>query len=320
MTKSPRVAILSYQNTALFELACAVELFALPRPEFEHWYSAKVVCFDQGPLTATGGIQLVVEKVDSLDAFDMLIVPSWPTNISQIRGQLAEAVKEFYAAGKRIVSFCSGAFLLGALGILDNRTATTHWRYATKFKQRFPSAEYVEDVLYVCEGNIACSAGSAAAIDLSLEIIRQDFGSERANQVARRLVISAHRKGGQSQFIEASVQAKSSLFSDSIDWALANLNSDFSIDQLAARASMSRRTFDRKFRQSFGTSAKDWLVTQRLHLARDLLEKSSHNIELIAQDAGFDNAASMRHHFRRVLGVSPRQYRDQFGSLTNPAK
>lgn len=320
MPKSPRVAILSYQNTALFELGCAVELFALPRPEFEHWYSAQVVCFEEGPLATTGGIQLITEKIDNLDAYDMLIVPSWPTNINQIRGQLADAVGEFYATGKRIISFCSGAFLLGTLGILDNRKATTHWRYACKFKQRFPNVEYVDDVLYVLEDNVACSAGSAAAIDLSLEIIRQDYGAERANQVARRLVISAHRKGGQSQFIEASVQTKPSLFSNSVDWALSNLGSAFSIDELATRASMSRRTFDRKFRQSFGTSAKDWLVTQRLHMARDLLEKTPQNIELIAHAAGFDNAASMRHHFRKVLGVSPRQYRDQFGSLTNSAK
>ncbi|MFT5572061.1 MAG: AraC family transcriptional activator FtrA [Cryomorphaceae bacterium] len=314
------VAILTYQNAALFELGCAVELFGLARPEFDAWYDTAVVCFESGPLSTNAGLQLMAKKINSLESYDTLVIPSWPTNIAQIKGPLADQVKEFSLAGKRILSFCSGSFMLATLGLLDGRKATTHWRYADKFKRRFPSVDYVEDVLYVLESCIGCSAGSAAAIDLGIEVIRQDFGFERANQVARRLVMSAHRKGGQSQFVETPVRQLPSLFIDTVDWALSNLNTEININHLADRSHMSRRTFDRKFRQSFGTSPKEWLITQRLNVARQLLEDNTNRIQTIATHSGFDSAASMRHHFRRSLGVSPRQYRDQFGSLTKHLK
>lgn len=314
-----RVAILTYHNAALFELGCAVELFALDRPEFDEWYETEVVSFESGPLSTTGGLQLKAMQINSLQEYDTLVIPSWPSNVSAVRGPLASELQKFANNGKRLLSFCSGAFLLATLGLLENRKATTHWRYAEKFKHRFPNVRYADDVLYILDNNIGCSAGSAAAIDLGLAVIREDFGQKRANQVARRLVMSAHRKGGQSQFVETPIQAKSNVFSDAIDWALANLNADFNINDLAQRAHMSRRTFDRKFRQSFGTSAKEWLITQRMHLARNLLEQSAETVDVVAGQAGFENSASMRHHFRKNLGVSPRQYRDQFGSLTKHA-
>jgi AraC family transcriptional activator FtrA len=315
-----KVAILTYHNAALFELGCAVELFGLARPEFDDWYEADVISFEPGPLDTTGGLQLIATQVDNLDKYDTLVVPSWPTNIKHIKGPLAEQLPKFKADGKRILSFCSGAFLLAALGLLDDRKATTHWRYADKFKQRFTSTNYVDDVLYTLEDNIGCSAGSAAAIDLGIAIIRHDYGYERAKQVARRLVMSAHRKGGQSQFVETRTQPQSSMFDECIDWAQRNLDKQFSINDLAKHSHMSRRTFDRKFRGIFNTSAKDWLIAQRLDLARQLLETQASSIEQIAEAVGFDNATTMRHHFRRKLGVSPRQYRDQFSSLTKHLK
>jgi len=307
-----KIAILTYQNAALFELACAVELFALPRPEFSRWYQAEVVAFDDGPHNTSGGLSLISNKVSHLDDFSTLIIPSWPTHITAVKGVLSEQILKFYADGKRLLSFCSGAFLLASLGILNGRQATTHWRYADKFKQRFPQISYQDNVLYVFDGQIGCSAGSASAIDLSLELIRHDFGQSMANQVARRLVLSAHRKGGQSQFIESPALALPDHFSDALQWALNNLHQPFSINQLADKALMSRRTFDRKFRQSFNQSAKEWLTSQRLDRAKELLESTSTTIELVAQHAGFDNATTLRHHFRRSLGLSPRQYRDQF--------
>ena len=206
------------------------------------------------------------------------------------------------------------------LGLLDNRQATTHWRYAEQFKFRFPNVEYVDDVLYVFDGNIGCSAGSAAGIDLGMEVIRQDYGYEVASMVARRLVMSAHRKGGQSQYVETPLQKNRTPFTETLDWARSNLKESININDLADKSHMSRRTFDRKFRRTFDISAKEWLINQRLDLARRLLEQNGRNIERVAADSGFDNATSMRHHFRRVLGVSPRQYRDQFGSLTNHSK
>lgn len=307
-----RVAVLSYPGVALFELACAVELFGLPRPEFEQWYQCQVVCFEQKLSETTTGLLLQATLVDDLDDYDMLIVPSWPTGVRDIPASLAEAVLRFYHRQKRIISFCSGAFLLAELGIFEGRDATTHWRYAEQFQQRFPQTRYIDDVLYIYDGQIGCSAGSASGIDLGLEIIRQDFGYNLANQVARRLVVSAHRMGGQSQFVETPVLEVPNQFSASIDWALSHLDSEIDVNELAGRASMSRRTFDRKFRSSFNMSPKAWLIQQRLEKAKRLLESEGYSVEKVAELSGFDNAITMRHHFRKSLSISPVQYRQQF--------
>lgn len=307
-----RVAVLTYDHIALFELGCAVELFGLPRPEYEDWYRCEAIAFSSGPFTLLAGLQLQARTIKRLDAYDMLVVPSWPTAHADIPAPLAAAVRRFHAQGKRIISFCSGAFLLARLGLLDGRKATTHWRYAQKFRQEFPAVNYVDDVLYVYDGLIGCSAGSAAAIDLGIEVIRQDHGWQIANQVARRLVMSAHRKGGQSQFVETPVHAAPNHFADALDWALKHLGSRIDIDTFAHRASMSRRTFDRKFRSTFNLTPHGWLVTQRINLARELLEKDRGQVEGIAARAGFDNATTMRHHFRKMVGVTPTEYRQQF--------
>ena len=313
--KNKNVAILSYSGAALFETACAVELFGLSRPEFKNWYTTEVVSLESGPLTSACNISLLVRQVDTLDAYDMLIVPSWPTNNKSLCSHLANEVRRVHDRGDTVVSFCSGAFLLAQLGILDGLNATTHWRYADLFKQRFKQVKYVDDVLYVMNKTVGTSAGSAAGIDLSLEIIRQDFGSDAANTVAKRLVMSPHRKGGQSQFIETNVSQHTSIFDDTLNWAIENLNQIISIDQLAERSCMSRRSFDRHFRNSHGCSAKQWLINQRINLSKIELEKSTASIEHIAQVSGFESASALRHHFRKTLGVSPRQYRDQFSSL-----
>ncbi|CAH0543194.1 helix-turn-helix domain-containing protein [Vibrio marisflavi] len=312
--KAKRVAILSFPHVAMFEIACAVELFGLPRPEFESWYQCEVVSFEHAPLETTAGLQLQAKAVKQLDDYDMLVVPSWPASQSNLPPLLAEQVLRCYQHGKRIVSFCSGSFLLAELGILEGRNATTHWRYAQQFQQRFPNLNYLDDVLYVYDGQIGCSAGSASAIDLGLEIIRQDYGYTVANQVARRLVMSAHRHGGQSQFVETPVLAVPNQFAQSIDWALSHLNEDIDINSLAARANMSRRTFDRKFRSSFNLSPKAWLTQQRLEKAKVLLENEGYSIEKVAELSGFDNSTTMRHHFRKLLSISPNQYRQQFAA------
>ena len=313
------VAILTYSGSALFETACAVELFGLSRPEFENWYQTEVVTFEDGILSSTCNVGLEVKKIKSLEPYDMLIVPSWPTSSQEIEPELAEQVIEFHSSNKTLISFCSGAFLLAELGLLDNTQATTHWRYAEAFKQRFEAVNYVDDVLYVFGENIGTSAGSAAGIDLGLEIIRRNFGSAIANHVAKRLVMSPHRKGGQSQYVEPRIEQQSSIFENTLKWALENLSLSLSIDDLARKSHMSRRTFDRHFRNSHGCSAKQWLINQRVILAKATLEQSKASIEHIAGITGFESANTLRHHFRKILGVSPRQYRDQFSSLTNHA-
>lgn len=311
-----RVAILAYDHSALFELGCAVELFGLPRPEFEHWYHCDVVTFSPGPLTSTCGITLGCTTIRDLTDYDLLVIPSWPTNNSSVPPSVAAAIEQFASIGKRIISFCSGAFLMAELGLFHQGKATTHWRYANTFKARFPQIEYVDDVLYLYDGRIGCSAGSSAAIDLGLEVIRGDFGYQVANKVARRLVLSAHRKGGQSQFAETPVPEANSQFASALDWALLNLNEPIDINTFARQANMSRRTFDRKFRANLDLTPKEWLTHQRLNLARELLENHDYPVERVADLSGFDNATTLRHHFRKALGISPTLYKTQFNAAT----
>jgi AraC family transcriptional activator FtrA len=307
-----KVAILTYDGVALFELGCAVELFGLPRPEFKDWYACTVVTFCRHPLKSTAGIRLTSEVVGDLDAFDLLVIPSWSTDGTKIPEQTAIAIKKFYGDGKRIISFCSGAFLLAELGFLEGKRATTHWRYAETFQQRFPGVNYVEDVLYQYDGHIGCSAGSSAAIDLGLEVIRRDFGYRIANKVARRLVLSAHRKGGQTQYAETPVQQGKSPFAKALDWALQNLGSHIDINTFAEKANMSRRTFDRQFRANLNLTPKAWLTHQRLNFAKELLENQVYSIDSVAEMSGFVTAATMRHHFRQELGMSPSLHRERF--------
>jgi AraC family transcriptional activator FtrA len=308
------VAILAHPQVALFEMACAAELFALPRPEYEDWYQTDIVSFESSAINSLAGLVLQTKTVSSLEDYDVLIVPSWPTSAGHVSAALEYQVKQFAQQGKRILSFCSGAFLLAELGLLSQRKATTHWRYEEAFRSRFPDVEYQNNVLYVFDGTIGCSAGSAAGLDLGLAVIRSDFGYQVANQVAKRLVVSSHRLGGQSQFVEAPILAVPNQFSHAIEWAQRNITQAIHVGQLAQKANMSRRTFDRKFRSSFDLSPKEWLIQQRIERAKGLLESGDTAIEVLASQSGFDNAITMRHHFRRLVGVSPKQYRAQFGA------
>jgi AraC family transcriptional activator FtrA len=218
-----RVAILAYDGVALFELGCAVELFGLSRPEFKNWYECEVVSFGHGPFSTTAGVQLITKLIKNLSNYNLLVIPSWPTEGPAVPEHTAAEIRAFHRDKKRVISFCSGAFLLAELGFLNGKKATTHWKYAKKFKNKFPEIEYVDDVLYLYDGHIGCSAGSSAAIDLGLEVIRSDFGFKVSNMVARRLVLSSHRKGGQTQFAEAPIQEKPGQFAEALDWAVQNL-------------------------------------------------------------------------------------------------
>ena len=311
--KQKKVAILTYDKLALFELGCAVELFALPRPEIKNWYQCEVITFNQSPMNATGNIKIQAKLVESLNSYNMLIIPSWPVKQSQVPQTLKQEIQSFHQRGGRLVSFCSGAFLLAELGLLNNKRATTHWRYAELFKQKYPLVKYVDDILYLYQGQIGCSAGSSAAIDLGLQVIREDFGYEICNQVARRLVLSPHRDGGQSQFVETPIEKRPNKFATTLDWAVDNLTACLSVSDLAAKANMSRRTFDRKFRAALNLSPKEWLTLQRLNLAKSLLETGNDSIELVAIQSGFENVLTLRHNFRKHLKLSPSQYRSQFG-------
>lgn len=307
-----RVAILLGKTTSMFELGCAMELFALARPEIKDWYQAEVVSFDCTEVSAGAGVVMSVKQVADLTDYQMLVIPSWNTENPQLNSDISNKVCEFYHAGGRLLSFCSGAFFIAQTGLLKGREATTHWRYADQFKQFYDEVEFVDNVLYVFGEGIGCSAGSAAALDLGLEVIRQDFGHEIANHVARRLVISPHRSGGQAQFVETPVSQSHSRFSQTLDWAIENLHKSLSITDLAEHCAMSRRSFDRHFRASLGIAPSQWLTRQRINLAQNILESADDDIESVASKAGFGNAMNLRHHFRAALSISPSQYRAQF--------
>ena len=307
-----KIAILAYEKLATFEFACAIEIFALPRPEYQDWYQADVVTFENHALEATGGINISAKKIIDLSVYDTLVIPGWGAENKHVRLDFAEQIVKFSEQGKRIVSFCSGAFLLAQLGLLNRKKATTHWRYAALFERRFPLVTFVNDVLYTQSNNIFCSAGSASALDLGLEIIRQDYGHRIANQVARRLVISPHRNGGQAQYIETPVTQQTGLFAKTLDWAISNINKPLMVEDLAKQANMSRRSFDRHFRHAIGVSPKSWLNQQRVFLAKQLLETEQMPLDQLATKVGFDNGITLRFNFNKYVGIAPRQYQIQF--------
>jgi AraC family transcriptional activator FtrA len=307
-----RVAILAHDKQAIFELACAIEIFSLSRPEYDNWYHSDVVTFDNESLEATGNILLNVKQIKDLADYQTLVIPSWSTTNNHVRLEMAEQIVQFSQQGKRVISFCSGAFLLAQLGLLDDKQATTHWRYAELFVQRFPQVKFVNDVLYTHDGNTHCSAGSAAALDLGLEIVRQDHGHVIANQVARRLVVSPHRSGGQAQYVETPMKKGEGAFSQTLDWAISNIDKILKVEDMATQANMSRRSFDRHFRHALGTSPKSWLNEQRIELAKQILESERISIEQLATRVGFDNSITLRFNFNKHVGIAPSQYQSQF--------
>jgi AraC family transcriptional activator FtrA len=311
------VAVVAYDRLCTFEFGIAVELFGLPRPELAQWYDFSVCALETGPLAATGGLKMLPDQgLEGLKTADRIIVPGWRDLDETPPDALLETLRESHARGAELLSFCSGAFVLAATGLLDGRRATTHWRYGERFRARFPDITFVPDVLYVDEARLATAAGSASAIDLSLHVIRRDFGPGIANGVARRLVVPPHREGGQAQYIEQPLREETSRLSSVLDWARGRLQREIGIDDLAAQAAMSRRTFDRQFRRTTGVSPKQWLINERVALSRELLETTALSVEEVATRAGFGSAMTLRHHFRNQVGISPTRYRHRFAQTT----
>lgn len=295
----------------MFEFSCALELFALPREEFASWYSTRVVSLTGGTYPSLASTVIHCEQVEKLPQSDLLVVPSYSVH-NKGSVELVEAVHAHNMQGGRTISFCSGAFLLAEAGLLDGRVATTHWMYAEDFKQRFPHIQFQEDAIYQYDGVVGCSAGSSAGIDLGVEVIRQDFGHKAANSVARRLVLPAHRSGGQSQFIEKPMSYPPSSISKALDWAVKNLSRDLTVEDIASKANMSRRSFDRNFKKSYSMTPSEWLTERRLEVAKDLLEATELSIEQVAAESGYDSSVTLRQNFKKVLSISPSDYRMSF--------
>jgi AraC family transcriptional regulator, transcriptional activator FtrA len=310
-----RVAVVVYDGVSVFEFAVACEVFGadrsslgVPRYRFD-------ICADRPePVHVGAGFTMEAPSgLETLRRADTIIV--LPTkDLSGVSPEMLEALKRAHRRGARLVSLCTGAFVLAAAGLLDDRPATTHWRSASKLADQHPRVSVDPNVLYVDDGDILTSAGSVASIDLCLHVVRSDYGAEIAARVARDLVVPLHRPGGQAQFIDAPIAAvdEPDLFSASLAWAEAHLDEVVTIEDLAARAAMSPRTFARRFQASTGTTPYRWLLRQRISLAQRYLETTELSVELVASRSGFGTATNLRKHFRETVRVSPNAYRRSF--------
>jgi len=312
-----RVVALAYDGLCTFEFGIVVEMFGLPRPELDRWYSFSVCGLENRPVKATGGISITPNGgLRELRHADTIIIPGWSKPIAPPPEPLVRALIAAHKRGARLVSICVGAFVLGATGLLNGRRATTHWRFVDQMARTFPLIRVLPDTLYVDEQDILTSAGSAAGIDLCLHVIRKDFGTVVANNVARRAVVSPHREGGQAQFIDRPVGEEAHPWlSNLLQWAQARLHTPITVRQLANEACTSKRTLSRHFAETTGTSPLHWISTLRVRRAKDLLETTTLSIEEVADACGFASAEVLRHHFRTRVKLSPTGYRSRFQQL-----
>ncbi len=315
-----RVAAVIVDDVSPFEMAVPCEVFGIDRSDLvDPWYEFRLCAGVPTPVRTALGFGIDTPfGLDALDWADTVIVV--PTSRRSYPDGLLDALRRSHARGARIVSICTGAFVLAAAGLLDGRRVTTHWMNADELAEAYPTVSVDPNVLYIDDGDIATSAGTASGIDLCLHLVRKDHGAEVANAVARRMVVPPHREGGQAQYIQypmVSADEDDDLLDDSLRWARERLSEPITVEQLARHAAMSPRTFARRFHDATGTTPHQWLTSERVRLAQGLLESTDRSIERVATDTGFGTATNMRQHFQRFLGVSPGRYRDAFHQ--NPA-
>jgi transcriptional regulator GlxA family with amidase domain len=318
MVQRHRIAVLALPEVVALDLGVPGTLFHAARDTSGHrYYDVRVSTPDGGPVRSTGGFSVLPEHgLDALAAADTVIIPGIHGRAEHGTPEVRAALCVAHARGARLMSICTGAFVLAAAGLLDGRPATTHWAHAERFRRRYPLVKLDPDVLFVDDGQILTAAGVAAGIDLCLHVIRRDHGSEVANRAARRCVVPPWRDGGQSQFIERPVPAPGDATTGATRaWALDRLEGPLELADLAGHARMSVRTFTRRFREETGMSPGKWLLRQRVELARRLLEGSDLPIDRVAARAGFGTAASLRQHLHAAVGVSPGAYRRTFRTV-----
>ncbi len=307
------VAVAVADGILHFELALAYELFSSPPPvSVEDWYEP-VIC-GAGAVRADGRFLLEPDGgLDRLALADTVIVPGWADVDTDPPADLVDAVRAAHEAGARVASLCTGAFVLAAAGLLEGLRATTHWAHTEALAARHPRIEVDPDVLYVDNGSVLTSAGKAAAMDLCLHLVRRDHGSVVANAVARRLVVPPHRPGGQAQFVATPVPERHDHpLSDLLAWAARRLDQPLTVEDLARQANMSSRHLGRHFRSMTGTTPLQWLLTQRIRRAQELLETTDDSVDAIAEATGMGTATTLRRHFNRTVGVPPDSYRRTF--------
>jgi AraC family transcriptional activator FtrA len=311
----PLVVALVYDNLCTFEFGIVTEIFGLDRPEMgAGWYRFATCAVDEGPIRGRGGITVqATAGAELLAQADLIVVPGWRSAHDPVPESLCAHLRAAHARGARLASICSGAFVLAATGLLDDGVAVTHWRHADALRVRFPAIEVDDAALYRAHGNLFTSAGSAAGIDLLIEIVRQDFGAGAANSVARRLVMPAHRSGGQAQFLERPVRMRERTeIAPLLDAVRADLSARWTIARMATTCRMSHRTFLRRFAEATGAPPGEWLAAERLEAAKTLLRERHGSMDDIAVAVGLGSAYGLRHHFRQRLGISPSEYRARF--------
>jgi transcriptional regulator GlxA family with amidase domain len=308
------VAVAATDGMLHFELSIAYEVFASDLSGIaDPWYDV-ALC---GPgAVRVGRFRLEPDGgLDQLVLADTVIVPGWADVDVEPPTDLVDAVRAAHEAGARVASLCTGAFVLAAAGLLDGRRATTHWAHTEELSARYPHVEVDPDVLYVDNGSVLTSAGKAAAMDLCLHLVRLDHGSAIANTVARRLVVPPHRAGGQAQYVIAPVPAQDDHpLAELFPWAIERLDHSLTVEDLARRANMSSRNLGRHFRSVTGTTPLQWLLTQRIRRAQEMLETTANSVEAIAAATGMGTATTLRRHFNRTIGVPPETYRRTFRS------
>ncbi|EIN00516.1 transcriptional regulator, AraC family /transcriptional regulator, AraC family with amidase-like domain [Burkholderia sp. YR290] len=315
--KTPHVvAAVAFDGISPFHLSVPCVVFAEDRSDggvlgFEF----RVCSIDPGPLSTTAGFSIAATHgLDALADADTIIVPTWRDPDEAPPPALLDALRAAHARGAQLVGLCLGAYVLAAAGLLDGRPATTHWAWAADFARRFPDVKVDPQVLYVDDGDILTSAGTAAGLDCCLHVVRKLCGAQSANYIARRLVVPPHRQGGQAQYVQQPMppDLRGDRLSALLDWVNGTLDAPHTLDSLAGRAAMSRRTFTRHFKAATGTTVSAWLLAQRLARAQQLLESTDESIESIAGMAGFGSTASLRQHFTDAFRTSPSAWRREF--------
>lgn len=315
MPRQHTVAVLVLRSVVPFDLGVPVQVFGYPRPDLgAKRYSMTLCAYKPGKIKTSIGFSIAVENgLSALRRADTIVVPGIDDLDTPIPAAVTRALADAHRRGARVVSICTGAFVLAAAGLLDGKRATTHWMDAAALSARFPNVSVDPGVLYIDEGSVLTSAGIAAGIDLCLHVVRKDFGAEVANEVARRLVVAPHRSGGQAQFVLQPVaEPRGNRLEATRTWILDSLAEPLSVARMAKYAGRSLRTFARHFHEETGTSPLQWLLRHRILAAQQLLEQTDRSVDRVAADAGFGSAVSLRVHFRRELNTTPLAYRRAF--------
>jgi transcriptional regulator GlxA family with amidase domain len=317
MPPSDRLAVVLFDGASLGIMSFAFGVFDLAvhygaMPDLD----VRVVAGEPDAVLAGGGLTCDLPyDLAAIEAADLVIVPNWRSPVEAPPVPVLESVRIAHARGARIAGLCSGAFVLAAAGLLDDRPATTHWAMASALAERYPKVRMQESVLFIDDGDVLTSGGGAAGMDLGLHLIRVLRGAAVANSLARSMVVPPHRAGGQAQYIESPVPTPdlADPVGEAMSWALTRLDQLLPVDELARRANMSRRNFDRRFREITGATPANWLTHQRVIRAQQLLEQTDLPIDAVARQCGFSSGAALRPHFRRLVGVVPAAYRETFG-------